>query len=122
MMMLPCPWCGPRDAGEFRQAGELVPRPDPARANPEQWRAYLYLRANARGWVRKPGITGWAAAATWCSSGTPRPTSSAPPPAESPPAESTPADAPATDAPPANTPATDSVTAAPQGAEPGGRP
>jgi heterotetrameric sarcosine oxidase delta subunit len=51
MMMVPCPWCGPRDAGEFRQAGEMVPRPDPAEATPEQWRAYLYLRANARGWV-----------------------------------------------------------------------
>lgn len=51
MMMVPCPWCGPRDAGEFRQVGEAVPRPDPARATPEQWRAYLYLRANALGWV-----------------------------------------------------------------------
>jgi heterotetrameric sarcosine oxidase delta subunit len=51
MMMVPCPWCGPRDAGEFRQAGEVVPRPDPAEATPEQWRAYLYLRANAWGWV-----------------------------------------------------------------------
>ena len=51
MMMVPCPWCGPRDAGEFRQAGEIVPRPDPAQATPEQWRAYLYLRANRKGWV-----------------------------------------------------------------------
>ncbi len=51
MMMVPCPWCGPRDAGEFRQVGEAVPRPDPGRATPEQWRAYLYLRANALGWV-----------------------------------------------------------------------
>jgi heterotetrameric sarcosine oxidase delta subunit len=51
MMMVPCPWCGPRDAGEFRHAGEMVPRPDPAQATPEQWRAYLYLRANALGWV-----------------------------------------------------------------------
>jgi heterotetrameric sarcosine oxidase delta subunit len=51
MMMVPCPWCGPRDAGEFRQAGETVARPDPAQATPEQWRAYLYLRANAWGWV-----------------------------------------------------------------------
>lgn len=52
MMMVPCPWCGPRDAGEFRQAAtEAVPRPDPGQATPEQWRAYLYLRANALGWV-----------------------------------------------------------------------
>jgi sarcosine oxidase subunit delta len=51
MMMLPCPWCGPRDAGEFQHAGELGARPDPATVTPERWRAYLYLRANARGWV-----------------------------------------------------------------------
>jgi heterotetrameric sarcosine oxidase delta subunit len=51
MMMVPCPWCGPRDAGEFRQAGEVIPRPDPASATPAQWRAYLYLRANSRGWA-----------------------------------------------------------------------
>ena len=51
MMMVPCPWCGPRDAAEFRQAGEVVSRPDPARATPAQWRAYLYLRANTRGWA-----------------------------------------------------------------------
>jgi heterotetrameric sarcosine oxidase delta subunit len=52
MMMVPCPWCGPRDAGEFRQAAtEALPRPDPGQATPEQWRAYLYLRANALGWV-----------------------------------------------------------------------
>ncbi len=51
MMIVPCPWCGPRDAGEFRQAGEVVSRPDPARATPAQWRAYLYLRANTRGWA-----------------------------------------------------------------------
>jgi sarcosine oxidase subunit delta len=51
MMMLPCPWCGPRDAGEFQQAGELAARPDPASATPERWRSYLYLRANVRGWI-----------------------------------------------------------------------
>jgi sarcosine oxidase, subunit delta len=51
MMMLPCPWCGPRDAGEFAQVGEVTARPDPATATPERWRAYLYLRANARDWI-----------------------------------------------------------------------
>jgi len=28
-----------------------VPRPDPGTATPADWRAYLYLRANTRGWV-----------------------------------------------------------------------
>ena len=51
MILLPCPWCGPRDAGEFHQLGEVSVRPDPAIATPLQWRAYLYLRVNTRGWV-----------------------------------------------------------------------
>ncbi len=51
MILLPCPWCGPRDASEFSHVGESVPRPDPAAATPAQWRSYLYLRANTRGWV-----------------------------------------------------------------------
>ena len=51
MILLPCPWCGPRDAGEFAHGGEAVTRPDPATASPQAWRAYLYLRENALGWT-----------------------------------------------------------------------
>ena len=51
MMLLPCPWCGPRNVSEFRYVSELVPRPDPAAATPGAWRDYLYLRDNTRGWV-----------------------------------------------------------------------
>ncbi|HZD37128.1 MAG TPA: sarcosine oxidase subunit delta [Actinomycetes bacterium] len=51
MILLPCPWCGPRNVAEFRYAGERVPRPDPAAASAEAWRAYLYLRANPAGWT-----------------------------------------------------------------------
>jgi heterotetrameric sarcosine oxidase delta subunit len=51
MILLPCPWCGPRDAAEFGHAGEAAPRPDPRTTAPADWRAYLYLRANSRGWV-----------------------------------------------------------------------
>jgi len=50
MILIPCPWCGPRDAGEFGYGGEIVPRPDPRTATPERWRDYLYLRANVAGW------------------------------------------------------------------------
>jgi heterotetrameric sarcosine oxidase delta subunit len=50
---LPCPWCGPRDASEFRYSGEATPRPDPTTATPDDWREYLYLRRNPRGWVRE---------------------------------------------------------------------
>ena len=51
MMLVRCPWCGPRNADEFRHLGEVVARPDPDAATPEEWRAYLYLRANVAGWV-----------------------------------------------------------------------
>jgi sarcosine oxidase subunit delta len=51
MIVLPCPWCGDRDAGEFRYVSEVLPRPDPATATPQQWRDYLYLRGNKRTWV-----------------------------------------------------------------------
>jgi heterotetrameric sarcosine oxidase delta subunit len=50
MMLLPCPWCGPRDAGEFGYVGELVDRPDPRTATRQQWRDYLYVRRNSAGW------------------------------------------------------------------------
>jgi len=51
MILLPCPWCGSRDAGEFSYGGELRERPDPRTATREQWRGYLYLRANTAGWT-----------------------------------------------------------------------
>lgn len=51
MMLLPCPWCGPRNVSEFGYVGERSPRPDPATTGPSEWRAYLYTRRNARGWT-----------------------------------------------------------------------
>jgi heterotetrameric sarcosine oxidase delta subunit len=51
MILLPCPWCGPREATEFAHVGEVSARPDPGSATPAQWRGYLYLRANACGWT-----------------------------------------------------------------------
>jgi heterotetrameric sarcosine oxidase delta subunit len=51
MMLVPCAWCGPRDAAEFQHVGEAAPRPDGRSATREQWRAYLYLRANPCGWT-----------------------------------------------------------------------
>lgn len=51
MLVLDCPHCGPRDAGEFGHLGETVRRPDPADVTPTAWRAYLYLRDNPAGWV-----------------------------------------------------------------------
>ena len=51
MILLPCPWCGPRDAAEFHHVGEASPRPDPRTADRAQWRHYLYFRSNPRGWT-----------------------------------------------------------------------
>ncbi len=53
MMLVPCPWCGPRNASEFRYAGEARTRPDPATATPQQWRRYLYFHTNPAGWARE---------------------------------------------------------------------
>ena len=51
MILLTCPCCGPRNVSEFAYGGSLVDRPDPADATPREWRDYLYLRDNTRGWV-----------------------------------------------------------------------
>lgn len=60
MMLLPCPWCGPRNVAEFRYVGEAGQRPAPATATPGEWRDYLYLNANPRGpvmetWLHRMG-------------------------------------------------------------------
>ena len=49
MMLIRCPWCGPRGAAEFHYVGELKPRPDTASATPGDWRDYLYFPANPCG-------------------------------------------------------------------------
>ena len=50
MLLIPCPWCGPRDETEFRYGGEAhMVRPACAETSEEEWGAYLYLRDNKRG-------------------------------------------------------------------------
>jgi sarcosine oxidase subunit delta len=51
MILLPCPHCGPRNVSEFHYVGELSQRPEPNGTNPEEWRAFLYLRENPAGWT-----------------------------------------------------------------------
>lgn len=51
MILLACPHCGPRNVSEFRYLGEAGERPDPNRCDPEEWRAYLYLKGNPAGWT-----------------------------------------------------------------------
>ncbi len=51
MILLPCPYCGPRNASEFHYVGELSTRPDPNTADAEGWRTFLYTRVNPAGWT-----------------------------------------------------------------------
>lgn len=51
MILIRCPWCGPRGSVEFHYGGETRPRPDPASVTPQEWRAYLYFPVNPRGVV-----------------------------------------------------------------------
>jgi len=52
MLLLTCPWCGPRDETEFHyggQAGVAYPA-DPMALSDEQWAEYVFMRDNPKGW------------------------------------------------------------------------
>jgi sarcosine oxidase subunit delta len=51
MLLIPCPWCGPRPEIEFRHGGEAhVTRPaDPQLVSDEEWTDFLYNRTNSKG-------------------------------------------------------------------------
>ncbi|HEV2551615.1 MAG TPA: sarcosine oxidase subunit delta [Stellaceae bacterium] len=51
MLLVPCPYCGPRPELEFRYGGEAhVARPiDPAALDDAFWGEFLYLRTNPKG-------------------------------------------------------------------------
>ena len=62
MLLIPCPWCGPRDEPEFSCAGE--PSARPADANDAAWADYLYFRTNTKGphrelWCHTGGCGQW---------------------------------------------------------------
>ena len=51
MLLIDCPYCGPRPELEFSYAGQAhVVRPaDPSAVDADAWAEFLYLRANTRG-------------------------------------------------------------------------
>ena len=50
MMLINCPYCGPRGHTEFSYGGDAaVKRPDPATVSDADWAAYIYLRDNPKG-------------------------------------------------------------------------
>jgi heterotetrameric sarcosine oxidase delta subunit len=51
VILLPCPYCGSRNASEFRYVGELSTRPDPNATGAKEWRAFMYMRANPADWT-----------------------------------------------------------------------
>lgn len=51
MILLPCPYCGPRNVTEFRYVGEVSERPDPNKTDAVGWRTFLYMRNNPAGWT-----------------------------------------------------------------------
>jgi sarcosine oxidase subunit delta len=66
MLLISCPWCGPRTDIEFSYGGEAgVTRPeDPFVLSDEQWADYLYMRKNTRGvhleqWCHSSGCRRW---------------------------------------------------------------
>jgi heterotetrameric sarcosine oxidase delta subunit len=66
MLLIPCPWCGPRNEDEFHyggQAGVAYPE-DPALLSDEEWARYLFFRDNPRGpfaerWCHSAGCRRW---------------------------------------------------------------
>ena len=52
MLLIACPWCGPRDETEYHYGGQAhVAHPeDPAALEDAQWAEYVFLRDNPKGW------------------------------------------------------------------------
>ncbi|MFJ9632535.1 sarcosine oxidase subunit alpha family protein [Streptomyces sp. NPDC101175] len=66
MLLIPCPWCGPRDEAEFHYGGQThVAYPEnPADLTDEEWARYLFFRANPKGpfaerWSHAAGCRRW---------------------------------------------------------------
>lgn len=49
MLLIPCPYCGPRPELEFKHGGEAHVVRDPSVAADTDWGAFLYTRSNTRG-------------------------------------------------------------------------
>ena len=66
MLLIVCPWCGPRAETEFSYGGEagIVRPPDPDALSDAEWADYLFNRANPRGahrelWNHGHGCRRW---------------------------------------------------------------
>jgi len=66
MLLISCPWCGPRDEIEFRYGGQAhVAYPaDTSAVDDEEWGRYLFVRDNPKGvfrerWRHSSGCRRW---------------------------------------------------------------
>ena len=65
MLLISCPWCGPRHENEFTPGGEgHIQRADPETATDREWAEYLYYRTNPKGlqrerWLHSLGCRRW---------------------------------------------------------------
>ena len=64
-MLIPCPFCGPRDSAEFSYGGDAARvRPAIEDADQQRWLAYVYERDNPKGplkefWHHLQGCRQW---------------------------------------------------------------
>ena len=66
MLLISCPWCGPRNETEYHYGGQAhVPYPgNAADLTDEQWAAYVFYRDNPKGpfaerWCHRDGCRRW---------------------------------------------------------------
>jgi heterotetrameric sarcosine oxidase delta subunit len=66
MLLIECPWCGPREDSEFAYGGQAhIARPTPSEAASDaEWADYLFMRTNPRGlhreqWLHAAGCRQW---------------------------------------------------------------
>jgi len=66
MLLIPCPWCGPRDEAEFRYGGQSGVRypVSPSALSDGEWAEYLFVRDNPEGpfaerWCHASGCRRW---------------------------------------------------------------
>ena len=66
MLLLTCPWCGPKDETEFSYGGQAhVAHPStPADLTDQEWAEFLFFRDNPKGpfaerWVHSTGCRRW---------------------------------------------------------------
>ncbi len=66
MLLIPCPYCGPRSEEEFTYGNEAhIARPKtPEKLSDEDWAEYVFMRSNVKGvflerWVHNHGCRRW---------------------------------------------------------------